>query len=196
MTVVIGSGYDAAMQTKSAEARVKRDRRRSPARARMVESAAMLSRERGIHGVGLREVVAHSGGPRGSLGRYFPGGKTQLMTEAIDVALAGLYDELERTLTNATTFPEAIGLTLAPWRRLLVESEFALGCPLAATVVDASENDELRAHVSDLLARWQGVAAQIYIKFGASPAVADEHATVLLSALEGALILARAHRSV
>jgi AcrR family transcriptional regulator len=185
------------MQKKNDERSVpKGDRRRSPARARMVQSAATLIRERGIHGVGLREVVAHSGGPRGSLGRYFPGGKTQLMSEAIDVALAGLYDELERTLTEAKTFPEAIGLTLAPWRRLLVDSKFALGCPLAATVVDASENDELRAHVSDLLARWQGVAAQIYIKFGASPAVADEHATVLLSALEGALILARAHRSV
>jgi TetR/AcrR family transcriptional repressor of lmrAB and yxaGH operons len=184
------------MQEKPESSVPRRDRRRSPARARMVQSAATLIRERGIHGVGLREVVSHSGGPRGSLGRYFPGGKTQLMTEAIDVALAGLYDELERTLTNATTFPEAIGLTLAPWRRLLVESEFALGCPLAATVVDASENDELRVHVSGLLARWQGLAAEIYIKFGASPAAADEQATVLLSALEGALILARAHRSV
>src|SRR6476659_7525936 len=180
------------MQKKNDERSVpKGDRRRSPARARMVQSAATLIRERGIHGVGLREVVAHSGGPRGSLGRYFPGGKTQLMSEAIDVALAGLYDELERTLAEAKTFPEAISLTLAPWRRLLVDSEFALGCPLAATVVDASENDELRAHVSDLLARWQGAAAQIYIKFGASPAVADEHATFLLSALEGAFFMIR-----
>jgi TetR/AcrR family transcriptional repressor of lmrAB and yxaGH operons len=50
-------------------------------------------------------------------------------------------------------------------------------------------------HVSDLLARWQGTVAEVYIKFGASPAVADEHATVLLAAVEGALILARAHRS-
>jgi TetR/AcrR family transcriptional repressor of lmrAB and yxaGH operons len=174
----------------------RRDRRRSPARARMVQSAATLMRERGIHGVGLREVVAHSGGPRGSLGRYFPGGKTQLMSEAIDDALAGLYDELERTLTEAQTFPEAIGLILAPWRRLLVDHQFALGCPLAATVVDAAENDGLRVHVSDLLARWQSAVADIYVRFGASPAVADEHATVLLSALEGALILARASRSI
>src|SRR5947208_13215346 len=120
---------------------------RSPARARMVRSAATLMRERGIHGVGLREIVAHSGGPRGSLGRYFPGGKTQLMSEAIDVALAGIYDELERTRTDARTFPEAIGLILAPWRRVLVDHEFALGCPLAATVVDAAENDGLRVHV-------------------------------------------------
>ena len=195
MTVVIGVRYDAGMEEKDRGSVPKRDRRRSPARARMVQSAATLMRERGIHGVGLREVVAHSGGPRGSLGRYFPGGKTQLMSEAIDVALAGLYDELDRTLAEAQTFPEAIGLILAPWRGLLVDHEFALGCPLAATVVDAAENDGLRVHVSDLLARWQGTVADIYVKFGASPAVADEHATVLLSAVEGALILVRAHRS-
>jgi TetR/AcrR family transcriptional regulator, lmrAB and yxaGH operons repressor len=195
MTVVIGVRYDGGMQEKNEGSVPRRDRRRSPARARMVQSAATLMRERGIHGVGLREVVVHSGGPRGSLGRYFPGGKTQLMSEAIDVALAGLDDELERTRTEAQSFPEAIGRILAPWRRVLVDHEFALGCPLAATVVDAAENDELRVHVSDLLARWQGAVANVYIKFGASPAVADEHATVLLSALEGALILARANRS-
>src|SRR3954468_15094569 len=144
------------------------NRRRSPARADMGRSAATLMRERGIHGVGLREVVAHSGGPRGSLGRYFPGGKTQLMSEAIDVALAGLYDELERTLAEARTFPEAIGLILAPWRRVLVDHEFALGCPLAATVVDVAENDVLRVYVSDLLARGEVAVADIYVRFGAS----------------------------
>jgi hypothetical protein len=69
--------------------------------------------------------------------------------------------------------------------------EFALGCALAATVVDAAEHDGLRVHVSDLLTRWQGAVADIYVKFGASRAVADEHATVLLAALESALILAR-----
>ena len=195
MTVVIEMRYDGPMQEKNESPRPRRDRRRSPARARMVQSAAMLMRERGIHGVGLREVVTHSGGPRGSLGRYFPGGKTQLMSEAIDAALADLNDELERTLTEAETFPQAMGLILAPWRRLLVDHEFALGCPLAATVVDAAGNDDLRVHVSDLLSRWQAAVADVYIKFGASRAVANEHATVLLAALEGALILARAHRS-
>jgi AcrR family transcriptional regulator len=195
MTIVIESRYDPAMQERNESPRPQRGRRPSAARARMVQSAAMLMRERGIHGVGLREVVAHSGGPRGSLGRYFPGGKTQLMSEAIDVALADLNQELERTLTEAATFPEAIGMILAPWRRLLVDHDFALGCPLAATVVDAADNDELRVHVNDLLARWQTAVADVYIKFGAAPAVADEHSTVMLAALEGALILARAQRS-
>jgi AcrR family transcriptional regulator len=161
----------------------------------MVRSAATLIRERGIHGVGLREIVAHSGGPRGSLGRYFPGGKTQLMTEAINLALAPVFDELDRTLTEAESFPEAIGLIVAPWRLVLVDHDFAVGCPLAATVVDAAANDALRAHVNELLARWQAVVADVYAKFGDPPAIANEQSTMLLAALEGALILARARRS-
>lgn len=171
-------------------------RRRSPARARMVRSAATLIRERGIHGVGLREVVAHSGGPRGSLGRYFPGGKTQLMTEAIDVVIAELSAEVDERITEAKTFPDAIGAIVAPWRRLLVEYDFALGCPLAATVVDAADNDDLRVHVDELLARTRTSIADVYARFGASPPAAEEQSTVLLAAIEGALILARARRGI
>jgi AcrR family transcriptional regulator len=161
----------------------------------MVRSAATLIRERGIHGVGLREIVAHSGGPRGSLGRYFPGGKTQLMTEAIDVVIAELSDEVDQALARAETFPDAIGVIVGPWRRLLVDHDFALGCPMAATVVDAADNDELRVHVNDLVTQWHGSVADVYIKFGAPPSAADEQSTVLLAAIEGALILARARRS-
>jgi AcrR family transcriptional regulator len=161
----------------------------------MVRSAATLMRERGIHGVGLREVVTHSGGPRGSLQRYFPGGKTQLVTEALDVVVAELSDEVDEALAHAKTFRDAIGVIVAPWRRLLVDHDFALGCPMAATVVDAADNDDLRVHVSELLAHWQVSVADVYVKFGDPPSVAHESSTVLLAAIEGALILARARRS-
>jgi hypothetical protein len=118
------------------------------------------------------------------------------MTEAIDLALAEVFVELERTLSEAETFPKAIGEIVAPWRYLLVEHDFALGCPLAATVVDAvTANPDLRVHVSELLARYQATVASVYVKFGDPPAQAAEQSTVLLAALEGALILARARRS-
>ena len=162
----------------------------------MVRSAADLIRERGIHGTGLREVVAHSGGPRGSLGRFFPGGKTQLVTEAIDVAVDDVFGDLEPALGEAETFPEAISVIVAPWRRLLIDHDFALGCPLAATIIDAADNDSLRTHVGELLARWRAPVADAYTKFGVPQAEAEAHATVLLAALEGALMLARAQRNV
>jgi AcrR family transcriptional regulator len=196
MTVVIAIPYPVVMPANNEMKDPAADRRRSPARARMVRSAATLIRERGIHGTGLREVVAHSGGPRGSLGRFFPDGKTQLVTEAIDVAIVDLFGDLERTLGEAETFPEAVSVIVAPWRRLLVDHDFALGCPLAATICDAADNDSLRTHVSELLERWRASVADAYTTFGAPQAQAEAHATVLMAALEGALILARAQRNI
>jgi TetR/AcrR family transcriptional regulator, lmrAB and yxaGH operons repressor len=184
------------MASKNEEKNQGAGRPRSPARARMVRSAATLIRERGIHGTGLREVVAHSGGPRGSLGRFFPGGKTQLVTEAIDVAIVDVFGDLERALSEAETFPEAIAVIVTPWRRLLIDHDFALGCPLAATISDAADNDSLRTHVIELLPRWQAPVADAYTRFGAPRAEAEAHATVLLAALEGALMLARAQRNI
>lgn len=195
MTIVIEMPYPVAMAAKK-DTKAPADRRRSPARARMVRSAATLIRERGVHGTGLRQIVTHSGGPRGSLGRFFPGGKTQLVTEAIDVALVDLFGDLERTLGEAETFPEAISVIVTPWRRLLVDHDFALGCPLAATICDAADNDSLRTHVSEWLTRWRAPVADAYTRFGASQAEAEAHATVLLAALEGALMLARAQRNI
>jgi AcrR family transcriptional regulator len=196
MTAVIDRSYPVAMAANNEPNDAAAGRWRSPARARMVQSAATLIRERGIHGTGLREVAAHSGGPRGSLGRFFPGGKTQLVTEAIDVALADLFGDLEQTLGDAETFPDAIGVIVAPWRRLLVEHDFALGCPLAATICDAADNDTLRTHVSERFAGWRVLVADAYARFGAPQAQADTHATVLMAGLEGALILARAQRTI
>jgi hypothetical protein len=92
--------------------------------------------------------------------------------------------------------PDAIGAIVAPWRRLLVDHDFALGCPLAATVVDAADNDQLRVHVNELLTQWQDSAADVYARFGYPPSVAQQQATVLLAAIEGAVILARARRSI
>ena len=196
MTVVIEMSYPVVMAEKKETKDPAAGRRRSPARARMVRSAATLIRQRGIHGTGLREVVAHSGGPRGSLGRFFPGGKTQLVTEAIDVASYDVFGDLERTLGEAETFAEAISVIVTPWRGVLVDHDFALGCPLAATISDAADNDTLRTHVSELLSRWRAPVADAYTRFGAPYAEAESHATVLLAALEGALMLARAERNI
>jgi AcrR family transcriptional regulator len=161
----------------------------------MVHSAGVLVRERGVHGVGLREIVAHAGGPRGSLQRYFPGGKTQLVTEALDIAASDLAAHTDPELVEARTLADAIDAVIAPWRQLLLDSDFTLGCPIAATVVDASDNDQLREKARTLLAQWQISVRDALIRFGNPESSAADHASVLLAAIEGALILARAQRS-
>ncbi len=85
---------------------------------------------------------------------------------------------------------------IAPWRQLLVESDFTLGCPIAATVVDASGDDQLREKTESLLVQWHDSVRDVLMRFGDDDSTADEHAWVLLAAIEGALILARAeHRT-
>jgi AcrR family transcriptional regulator len=49
----------------------------------MVRSAAQLIRLQGVSGTGLREIVAEAEAPRGSLQHYFPGGKEELVSEAL-----------------------------------------------------------------------------------------------------------------
>jgi AcrR family transcriptional regulator len=159
----------------------------------MVHSAAVLVRERGVHGVGMREIVAHADSPRGSLQRYFPGGKTQLLSEALDAVGADI--AARSKLLEARTLPEAVDAVIAPWRDSLLDSDFTLGCPIAATIVDASGNDQLREKARALLAQWHDSVRDTLLRFGSSKTAADEQASVLLAALEGALILARAQRS-
>ena len=52
-------------------------------REQMTRSAALLFGERGFSGTGLREVIAHSSTPRGSIYHHFAGGKAELAREAV-----------------------------------------------------------------------------------------------------------------
>jgi AcrR family transcriptional regulator len=167
-----------------------------PVRDRIVSSAADLVRERGVHGVGLREIVAHAGVSRGFLQRYFPGGKTQLIIEALNLAGSEVVTETESRLATAETLADAMDAIFAPWRRVLLESDFTMGCPIAATVIDASRHDALRQHAGVLLDQWRDSVRAALVKYGADKSSAEDDASVLLAALEGALILSRANQSI
>jgi AcrR family transcriptional regulator len=160
-----------------------------------VRSAGELVRQRGVHGAGLRQIVAHADGPRGSLQRYFPGGKTQLITEALNLAASEVWDDTESGLLEAANLADAIDAIVAPWRQVLVDSDFTLGCPIAATVVDASGDDQLRQEARALLAQMRDSIRDALVRFGVPKSSADDDASVLVAALEGALILSRANQS-
>src|SRR5215813_7377275 len=57
----------------------------STSRIRMIEATETLMREQGLAGAGIKQVVARSDAPIGSVYHHFPGGKTQLAAEALRV---------------------------------------------------------------------------------------------------------------
>ena len=67
--------------------------------------------------------------------------------------------------------------------------------PFAATVVDASGEDRLRREARALLDEWRDSVHTALVKLGVPESTAEDDASVLLAALEGAVILSRANQS-
>ena len=84
-------------------------------RERMVVSAALLIRERGAHATAISDVLEHSGAPRGSAYHYFPGGRTQLLCEAVDYA----GEHVAAIITEAKGSLELLDTMIDTYRRQL-----------------------------------------------------------------------------
>src|SRR5580692_4866373 len=114
--------------------------RERPPRERMVRSAAQLIRRKGVSGTGMREIVTEADAARGSLQHYFPGGKEELVSEALlwmgDVAARRTRRSL-RELKSRT--PSALLASIVDtWKRDLTNEQFSAGCPLVAATADAA----------------------------------------------------------
>ncbi|MFD5710581.1 TetR family transcriptional regulator [Streptomyces pharetrae CZA14] len=168
-------------------------------RERMVFSAAQLIRRGGVTATGMREVAAHADAPRGSLQHYFPGGKEQLVSEAL--AWAGRYagKRIARFLAGLDE-PTPSGLfaaMAAQWTDEYTRDGFDAGCPVAAATVDcASSGDSTRTAAAAAFATWQAPLAEALTDMGVPAARAESLATLMISTLEGAILMARAERDV
>ncbi|MFJ5533504.1 TetR/AcrR family transcriptional regulator [Streptomyces sp. NPDC093261] len=168
-------------------------------RERMVFSAAQLIRRDGVTATGMRDVAAHARAPRGSLQHYFPGGKEQLVNEA--VAWAGRYaaGRVARFLAQLPE-PTPSGLFAAMVRQWTDEYEtagFAGGCPVAAATVDCAESaDSTRTAAAAAFARWIRPVADALTAMGVPADRSESLATLMISTLEGALLIARTERDV
>jgi AcrR family transcriptional regulator len=165
----------------------------------MVFSAAQLLRARGVGGTGMRDVVEHAGAPRGSLQHYFPRGKEQLLTEAVEWAGGYAARRVRRSFESLDDpTPGALFAAMAAqWRDEFVERGYDGGCPLVATVADtAAVNESLREAVSSAFTGWQRPVTESLSRLGVPPVRAASLAVLMISALEGAVVLARAHQDV
>jgi AcrR family transcriptional regulator len=163
----------------------------------MVISAALLIRERGAHPTAIADVLEHSRAPRGSAYHYFPGGRTQLLCEAIDYAS----DYVAARIAKADTGVEALSGLVAYYRKQLLGSDYRAGCPVVAVTVEAGDpaKPDQATPVIDraaaAFARWTDLIAQRLVADGVSSSRADELAMLSTTAIEGAILVARASRN-
>jgi len=159
----------------------------------MIQATARLLAQRGLEGASLADILDVAQAPRGSMYHHFPGGKDQLVGEAID--LAG-----RRSLASMDGLdgqsPEAIaGRFLAGWRELLVRTDCRVGCAVVAVTV-ATDSDDVRATAAAVFASWIERLTQLFVAGGLPESAASDLAIGLIASTEGAVAISRAQRDI
>ncbi|THF62368.1 TetR/AcrR family transcriptional regulator [Pseudothauera nasutitermitis] len=171
--------------------------RQSDTRQRVVAAAAEMLARHGLNATSIREMAKRADAPLGSTYHYFPGGKQQVVVEAVQLAGARIGASLDHHLpAGADT---GLRNFLAMWRDILLRSDFRIGCPVLAVAaeepIDDSAAEALEA-AAQVFRGWEGQLAAALEKQGRSPAAAAGLATLIIAGLEGAIVLCRAQRSI
>ncbi len=166
-------------------------------KGKTLAAAARLLRQQGYHGTALHDILAAAGSPRGSLYFHFPGGKEEIGETALTMAGEAVRQAIAmaaETSESAEVFLIRIARGMAAD---LEKSDFKEGCPIATTALETSAQSEaLGAATRGAFQKWEAEIKRGLIRFGMTNESAEEVATIVLSQLEGALLLARTYRSL
>lgn len=181
--------------TGSPDTAAKPRNKRGSTRARMLGSAVEVLRERGAAGVTIDEVLARSDAPRGSVYHHFPGGRRQILMEALQYAADTIGDVI-----GAETSDSAWNLVqrfVEFWEHVLTGSDFTAGCPVVAVAIAApDEEPDLTAAAGAIFDRWRAALTADFVADGFDESDASPLAVMCIAALEGAVVLCRSSRSV
>ncbi|MGP4099636.1 TetR/AcrR family transcriptional regulator [Nonomuraea sp. KM90] len=163
-------------------------------RGRLLDATQELIESGGYYGAGLNQVIAASGMPRGSLYFHFPGGKDAMVAEALRRAGREI-DQAVRDLAGSA--PDAAALVTGVLGLLgdrLEASGWRKGCPVATVALEmAATDDPLQEVCAEVYDSWEGALRDRLAADGHPDP--DDLATTVLALVEGALLLARTHRS-
>ncbi|WP_067473949.1 TetR/AcrR family transcriptional regulator [Nocardia amamiensis] len=161
-------------------------------RARLIESAIELVREQGVHAAGLAALLERSNASRNSLYQHFPSGKSELVEVATRVA----GDRIGAVIDKITAAPPRrwSGLLLGWWVTALQKTEYCAGCPVVGAALAESE-PRVQAAAGAVFADWHERLGTALTAAGLSAEDARSLSSFVFSAMEGAIVQARAMKS-
>lgn len=158
----------------------------------MLESGAWLFRQRGLSGTAFADVLEHSGAPRGSVYHHFPGGKEQFTAEATAYAGRFVAAAMRRMSGDVHALVDA---QVDLWIGLLHETDFTAGCPIAAAALEGTALPGARDAAGTSFEHWLRIVGGQLVDRGIPEEDSRKLALILLSSVEGALVMCRACRS-
>ena len=167
------------------------------ARHRLLDAMARLMQRQGFAATGLQQVLRESGAPKGSLYHHFPGGKEQLAAEAVTLSGQRVAGAIRATLQYIDDPGDVARAIAGALGRQLIDSNYVAGCPIATVALEIPPNaGAIIAAVGEAFASWEILLAERLVGHGRTPEAAARLASFAMSAIEGALLLSRAHRNI
>jgi len=164
---------------------------RTDTRHRMVVGAAKVIASGGVDAMSLRELAEKAGVPFGSTYHHFPGGKAQLVDEAVQYVGAQVTALIEEARTQGTS--HVLQVFADRWRRVLEASGYSAGCAVAAAAV--ATDPRHHAVAQEVFADWHRSLTAALRDSGVPAKRAARLARTIVAATEGAVALARASGS-
>jgi len=163
-------------------------------RDRLLRTTETMLREAGMAGTGIKDVVKRSGAPIGSLYHYFPGGKMQLVTEALELHAGRSNALITRFFSGKTSAATAVRQLFDSAAEGFDRAGADKGCAIGAVSLDLQAGDsEARRICRATFDGWVDLIAP-HLSFP-NKAARKAYAVTIVAALEGAFVLARAARS-
>lgn len=163
-------------------------------RQRMIEAAIELMRGAGLTGAGINEIVRESEAPKGSVYHFFPNGKHQIVAEALTEYSGRVMQFIDAELASRSSAPQKVRALFGAFARRVEAGGFRRSCAFGAVCLDLDEDaDSLRVIVAGAFDAWMQLIAR-HFDLGDARRTRS-FAGLLLTAIEGAYVRARAEQS-
>lgn len=163
-------------------------------RARLLEVALLLFRQRGFHGVAVSDVLVAAGAPKGCLYHHFPGGKEQMAVAVIEAVAAQVVQLLaaEPAITTAGALSR-FGGRLQRWMQHTSRTPSPSACALLASFAAVGDTaPAVAAAAETAYRRIAQVLAQRLLADGLDERQARRTALLAIATIEGGGLVSQA----
>jgi AcrR family transcriptional regulator len=165
-------------------------------RESILTAAAELMRHKGYGAVGMKDIAQAAGAPIGSLYHHFRGGKVQIAREALINAGHAYALLIPSIVDQYTDLGDAVDAVFTQAAEDMARTGFANMCPVASVAAEVADTvEELRETTASVFDGWIDGGSAYFAARGLDSSQAREVTFAVISALEGAFVIARTLRS-
>jgi TetR/AcrR family transcriptional regulator, lmrAB and yxaGH operons repressor len=171
-------------------------RPKGDSRELFVAATSTLLRRRGYHHTSIKDIAREANAPIGSLYFLFPGGKDELVAEAVQKSGDDVATILDAVLSAASNPDGVVRDYVSLIESVLAGSKYLDGCPIATVALEvAPHHEELTTIIGLIFAGWNATLQRNLRRVGLTKRRSEMIASLSLAAVEGALVIARSQQS-